>query len=459
MNRLFHAELELPIRGKSQRVTRRPNVAPGETAVLFDEEGPGCIHHWWLTYGYKREGDARDPIHDLQLCLYCDGGDDPIVDLSLARFFAILFEHDIYPIDSAAIKILPKNALNCYLPIPFKSLRLEITNNSDRAIPLWFMADWSFYDNAELTPLRLQVTHSGEYPAQSLGSMLMADYSGSGFIAGMVKGVVVRDRADAWYHTGGDLWLLDGESDPHALRGIGGEDIFNMSFGIWKVQTDWVGAPHIHRSTGHTAGGSGYEGVMYRFFGPDPIWFDHSAIIRFGTRGNDLESVIYAYVNPADPPAILTPDQWQIAGPFPCNTREDFNRSEWAETPSPIGPTHIPLTLTFTWARMRPLHFHCPFKRIQNAAGAISRATSEVANAPMSAPNPSMSPLMRWDKSLRLKRARTPSPSVMTTGYACGSMARRSTLGNIDQGFAIDYIPCELPVGPSEITNQTLKFR
>ena len=266
MNRLFHAELELPIRGKSQRVTRRPNVAPGETAVLFDEEGPGCIYHWWLTYGYKREGDTRDPIHDLQLRLYCDGEDDPIVDLPIARFFAILFEHDIYPIDSAAIKILPKNALNCYLPIPFKSLRLEITNNSDRAIPLWFMADWASYDNTELTSLRLHVTHRGEYPAQSLGSMLMADYSGSGFIAGMVKGVVVRDRADSWYHTGGDLWLLDGESDPHALRGIGGEDIFNMSFGIWKAQTDWVGAPHIHRNTGHTAGGSGYEGVMYRFF-------------------------------------------------------------------------------------------------------------------------------------------------------------------------------------------------
>ena len=116
------------------------------------------------------------------------GGTVPAVDLPLAHFFAILFQHDIYPIDSAAIKILPKNALNCYLPIPFKSLRLEITNNSDRAIPLWFMADWSSYDNAELTPLRLQVTHSGEYPAQSLGSMLMADYSGSGFIAGMVKG-------------------------------------------------------------------------------------------------------------------------------------------------------------------------------------------------------------------------------------------------------------------------------
>ena len=109
MNCLFHAELELPIRGKSQRVTRRPNVAPGETAVLFDEEGPGCIHHWWLTYGYKREGDTRDPIHDLQLRLCCDGEDDPTVDLPLARFFAI--DH-----------------IPCELPVGSSEIRIKLSN-------------------------------------------------------------------------------------------------------------------------------------------------------------------------------------------------------------------------------------------------------------------------------------------------------------------------------------------
>ena len=169
--------------------------------------------------------------------------------------------------------------------------------------------------------------------------MLMADYSGSGFIAGMVKGVMVQDAADAWYHTGGDLWLLDGESEPNALRGIGGEDIFNMSFGIWDSQNDWIGAPHIHRNTDDSALGSGYEGVMYRFFGPDPIWFDHSAIARFGTRQNDLETVIYAYLAPANPPPILTPTQWQLAGPFPCNTETQFNQPEWPENPITDWPT------------------------------------------------------------------------------------------------------------------------
>lgn len=343
MNPLFQTELNLPIRGKSQRVTRRPQVAPGQTFILFDEQGSGCIHHWWLTYGFKHEDDPHDPIHDLQLRLYYDGETEPTLDLPLSRFFAILFKHDIYSIDSAAIKILPKNALNCYLPIPFQSLRLEIENKSNRNTALWFMADWSQYPNTELTPLRLHITQRGEYPADALGSMLMANYAGQGFIAGMVKGVMVHDSADAWYHTGGDLWLLDGESDPHVLRGIGGEDIFNMSFGIWDAQTDWVGAPHIHRSSEDSARGSGYEGVMYRFFGPDPIWFDHSAIIRFGSRSNDLESVIYAYVAPAEPPAIISPSTWQLAGPFSCHTLNDFTRPEWAENPIANWPkTHTP---------------------------------------------------------------------------------------------------------------------
>ncbi|MDE2797636.1 MAG: DUF2961 domain-containing protein, partial [Gemmatimonadota bacterium] len=302
------------------------------------------------------------------------------------------------------------------------------------------------------------VTHRGEYPAQSLGSMLMADYSGNGFIAGMVKGVVVRDRADAWYHTGGDLWLLDGESDPHVLRGIGGEDIFNMSFGIWKVQTDWVGAPHIHRSTEHTAGGSGYEGVMYRFFGPDPIWFDHSAIIRFGSRGNDVESVIYAYVNPVDPPAILTPDQWQIAGPFRCNTREDFNRPEWAENS------------IVDWPNTHTADFDIYMGESASATFSMPIQTDSERG---------------WCDFTRYfrgrKRTNVGTQPVNVSAYAVGQItppeAGAYTLvvgyddwirvwlngaeihaGQHDNGFAIDHIPCELPIGPSEIRIKLSNF-
>lgn len=314
------------------RTTRRPTFGPGETAVLFDGEGPGCISHWWITYSLKRGNDPRDPAHDLQLKIYYDGESEPAVDLPLAKCFGILFDHDIYEVDNAAIKILPKNAFNSYLPIPFRALRMEIENRSNRNSVAWFMADWQKYGNDfSLTDMRLRIIHKSTYPGASYGSMLMADLSGDGFVAGMVKGLCVKDTSDAWYHTGGDVWMLDGEQNPVALRGIGGEDLFNMSYGIWDSKTAWVGAPYTRKVAKDTSLGSGYEGVMYRIFGPDPIWFNHSAVIRFGSKANDLESLIYAYLCQRPTPEVLTVSSWKLAGPFPCNSYTDFEKEEWAD--------------------------------------------------------------------------------------------------------------------------------
>lgn len=159
----------------------------------------------------------------------------------------------------------------------------------------------------------------------------MADFSGTGFIAGMVQAVMAKDDSDAWYHTGGETFLLDGETAPNGIRGVGGEDVFNMSFGIWPVQTDWVGAPLTEKRGKGDALGSGDDGVMYRIFGPDPIHFQTSASLRFGTKANDTESVIYAYLDPKPAPEVLTPRQWLLAGPFACRTGADFARREWAE--------------------------------------------------------------------------------------------------------------------------------
>ena len=332
MNKLFSEELGLPARGKSMRTTRRPNLDPGDKVDLFDGCGPGCIFHWWITNTIKQDHDVRDPAHDLQLKIYYDGKSYPDVDLPLAKYFGILFDLDVYDMGSTAIIMLPENAFNFYLPMPFQAMRIEIENRSNRAICIWFMADWQkFKDDTPLTDMRLKIIHKSACPAESYGSFLMADLSGEGFVAGMVKGVRVKDDSDGWFHTGGDLWLLDGEQNPHALHGIGGEDAFNMSFGIWDTQTDWIGSPYIHLVGESRDVGPGYEGVMYRFFGPDPVWFDHSAILRFGSKANDLESVIYAYLQPKDVPKVLTIPSWQLAGPFPCISYKHFKNMEWAD--------------------------------------------------------------------------------------------------------------------------------
>ena len=331
MNELFHKQLELPSRGVTHRITRREIVESDETLTLFEETGPGCLLHWWLTYSFGKSGEL-DRSHNLRIRIFYDEAEIPAVDVTLAQFFAILLDKPAYPVDSAAIKVLPKNACNCYLPVPFQKMRIELVNRNESATCIWFMGDWQAYPSVcNYTPLRLHIVHRAEFPADPAGSFLMADFTGQGFVAGMTKGVRVKDKSDAWFHSGGDLWMLDGEGTPRALRGIGGEDIFNMSFGIWEAQTDWVGVPYLKRPSDNDASDSQYEGIMFRFFGPDPIWFDKSAVVRFGSKANDIETVVYAYLEHQPTEPVISSEEWMLAGPFECNDFEQFQRKEWAE--------------------------------------------------------------------------------------------------------------------------------
>ena len=36
------------------------------------------------------------------------------------------------------------------------------------------------------------------------------------------------------YHTGGQVWMIDGESDPHVMRGINEEDDFAFGWAITR---------------------------------------------------------------------------------------------------------------------------------------------------------------------------------------------------------------------------------
>lgn len=161
----------------------------------------------------------------------------------------------------------------------------------------------------------------------------MFDVEGEGFIAGLFKGVRVRDGTDASYHTGGDTVFIDGETNPHALRGVGGEDLFGMAFGIFNYGNAWCGAPYTKKTAEDNMLGSGYEGVMYRIFGPDPIWFNTSITARFGTKASDIETILFAYVNRKPVPDVLTVPEWKLAAPFQCETKDDFERDEWLITP------------------------------------------------------------------------------------------------------------------------------
>jgi len=325
---LFKQELNLPVRGLSQRATTREVIPPGGKYILFEEEGPGCIFHWWMTYSPQSTENRAENFHweEFILKIYYEDEEVPTIDMPLGYFFSILQDKYAYPIDNAAIKVLPKNALNCYFPLPFEKCRIELENNSKGGLMFWFQADWQEYNKQVDLPYRLHAYYNAEFPADPAGSYLMADITGEGFLAGFTKALIIKDSSDYWFHSGGDLIMIDGEDEPRAIRGIGGEDAFHMAFGVWDVQTEWVGTPVFTTEKPYSG-----ERVMYRIYGPCPIWFNESVVMRFGSKANDIESVVYAYVKEKEAKHMTTIDEWFLAGPFPCADLTEFNKAEWPE--------------------------------------------------------------------------------------------------------------------------------
>lgn len=313
--------IRLPGEFDARRLTRMETLKQGEEIEIIDVKGPGCIRHFWMTASISK---------DLELEITCDEESTPQVKMKLNQFFGVLLNQTTYRIESAPIKILPKSGYNSYLPIPFQSsCRMVLRNTGEKEAKYWTMVNWHCYEkDVVISPYRLHAHYRVESPAAPLSSYLVEDVSGRGFIAGLFLGIRKEDESDLIYHTGSDLWMIDGEVNPHVLRGIGIEDTFGQSFGYFKVNSQWSGCPYEESWGGHTA----TEGVVYRFFGVDTLPFKSSLILRFGSLANHTESVIYSYLDRESKTIeVESPKTWTLSGPFDCNSIEEFEEEEFPE--------------------------------------------------------------------------------------------------------------------------------
>ena len=183
-----------------------------------------------------------------------------------------------------------------------------------------------------LTPFRLGAEHHRYTPAPPRNRCYrMADVSGTGFLAGIVLGVKQRNPTDMIYHTGGMSILVDGETAPNVIRGINMEDDFGFSWGFHVNQSRWIGSPY-HKWGGRTD----QDGVIYRFFGPDPIAFRSSISLRCGSRDDDIETVAYYYReagSEVELPPVVTPDRWLVTGFYDgADEWQRFSATEEPET-------------------------------------------------------------------------------------------------------------------------------
>lgn len=415
--------IRLPEEFRSRRQTTRVNPEAGSSVDLLRAEGPGCVRHLWLTISGRdvpRPAAAAGVM--LEITADAEAGACAQVHLPLNQFFGVLLDRGLpYRMESAGIKLLPDNAYNLYLPIPFRA-GCRITLHTPKRLSVWAMADWQEYPaGAPVSALRLHAHHHAEHPAADHGSFPIGAIGGAGFVAGIVKGIRQRDAGDLIYHTGGATWLLDGETDPHALRGINEEDDMGFSFGYRAVRSQWSGCPHVV-----IGGAQAPEAVAYRFFGPDPIRFRSSLVARGGSRADDTETTFYYYrAAGSRAPAVETPPHWQVAGPVACADYAQFRQPPGTAEPPPewqaearVAGEHTWLDLTHCFGAARPLLDVAAYARTVLRSPASRNAVLRLG----------------FDDWL----------TVWVNGAECASLRH-------DDGFAVARVPVRLQAGDNEL--------
>ncbi|TWT86673.1 hypothetical protein Mal64_35020 [Pseudobythopirellula maris] len=249
-------------------------IAPGETLVIADLEGPGRIQHIWNTLATEEQGASRL----LVVRMYWDGEQEPSVEAPLGDFFVI--GHGVNrPMESLPVMVSSEGrSRNCYWPMPFrKSAKVTITNEGKLPVgAFYYYVDWQKLPSLpEETPY-FHAQYRQEYPTTEGQDYLIADIEGRGHYVGTVLNV--RQRAGGWFGEGDDFFYIDGEEIP-SIQGTGTEDYFCDAWGFREFDGPYYGVPifdHYQPKGLITA---------YRWHVADPVSFEKSLRMEIEHKG------------------------------------------------------------------------------------------------------------------------------------------------------------------------------
>jgi hypothetical protein len=285
-------------------------LEPGQTLVLADLEGPGCIVH-------LRDNITSREAHHLQwhvLRMYWDGEKEPSVEVPVGDFFGVGFgftekmnsalmcidQQPGKPTDPATFGA----ARNCYFPMPFKrSARITITNEGKQPSQHWYEVNYRSYRKAPADQGYFHAQYRQATPPPE-GPYTILEAQGRGALVGCV--LSVKNNEGGWWGEGDEIVYIDGK---HAIQGTGSEDYFCESYGLRAGCFPYFGVTLLEEPFT----------TAYRWHVPDPVAFKKS--LRFQIEhgngsppfrsGNYYYSVAYWYqTEPHAPfPTLPAPQQ------------------------------------------------------------------------------------------------------------------------------------------------------
>jgi len=289
-------------------------IEPGETKVLADITGPGCVTHIWMTQG--------NHYRECLLKITWDNAVYPSILCPLGDFFGLghgivnSYQSLIFSASTSQNNTFNHGcALNCYLPMPFRTgARVEMVNESQERHGQYFYIDYETHDEpwAEETGY-LHAEFRRENPFGGWGpeigvntpesniinterlawdnNYVILETRGRGHYIGC--NLNVTNFSGTWWGEGDDMIWVDGYKWPPDLHGTGSEDYLNQAWGM-QPNAFLRNGSSIHES--HT---NGYQ-TSYVHHIENPVRFEQEVkvTIEHGHGNhlcNEMSSVAYWY--------------------------------------------------------------------------------------------------------------------------------------------------------------------
>lgn len=304
-------------------------VEPGQTHVMADIRGAGCVRHIWVTIS-SREPDY---LRKLVFRAYWDGESSPSIETPVGDFFGVgharvanYWSLPLNMVTGGRPESENRAAMNCFFPMPFaRGARITMENQGSETVrALYYYVDYESYDTLPDDALHFHAHWRRENPAPpriDLGNRssnfpktnelinldghdnyLVLDAEGRGHYVGCNISIDHLNPIPkfGWFGEGDDFFWIDGEDKP-SLMGTGTEDYFCQA---WGYPGGFNSMPYhgISYPTKPDEGATRYSGkwTMFRYHVEDPVMFEKSLkfSIEHGhanVHASDYSSVAYWY--------------------------------------------------------------------------------------------------------------------------------------------------------------------
>ena len=301
-------------------------IKAGETRVLADIKGSGCINHIWMTQGRG--------YRDVLIRIFWDDEENPSVLCPLGDFFGLGHEivnsYQSFLFSASTSGNNQPNrgcALNCYAQMPFrKSARIELVNEGSEPHGQYFYIDYELYDKPlEDDVIYFHTQFRRENPCNGWGheiwvnkpesniinterlawtnNYLILEAEGMGHYIGC--NLSVSNFQGSWWGEGDDMIWVDGYKWPPDLHGTGSEDYLNQA---WGMQAN---AFMRNGSSIHEANTKGYQ-TSYVHHLENPVRFQKEIKVTIehghgNHLSNEMASVAYWYQTEPHKPFGIVP--------------------------------------------------------------------------------------------------------------------------------------------------------